>query len=626
MSGITGIYFLDQRYVTSEQISRMTDTLEHRGPDGRDVWFDHSTGLGHRMLFTTPESLHEQLPLVVDQGSLVITADARIDNRDELISALGIDLRSGQTITDSALILVAYQTWGQRCPEYLLGDFVFAIWDQRNRTLFMARDHFGVKPIYYYRSPRLFAFASEIKALLTLEEVPHKLNEVRVGDYLVPLFEDKEITFYEEILRLPPASCMTISLEGIRQWVYWSLDPSNDIRLHSDEEYAEAFREIFTEAVRCRLRSAYPIGSLLSGGLDSSSIACTARKLIDQNGSQPLHTFSAIFDDVPECDEREFIHAVLDQGGCEPHFLHADQLSPLTDYKRMFWHQDEAFYAPNLFINWGLFGEAKQQGIRVIFDGIDGDTIVSHGFTRLTELMRAGRWIALYKEVRALSKNFNSPYWRILRRFGFKPLMPNFVRLAWRVLRRQDDPNPSIRRDFAECISLDERIKKQKNNDLQPPQKEKEAHYRSITRGIHQFAFELADRTSAAFNLEVRYPFFDRRVVDFCLALPSKQKLYQGWSRMILRRSMEGILPEMVRWRGGKSNLSANFSRGLRFDNKNYLDRVIVGEQSKIFEYIDTDVLRGIYQQYLSDPKRTDEFVIWKAISLALWLDHSGFT
>ncbi len=188
-------------------------------------------------------------------------------------------------VTDAELILRAYKRWGERSPEHLLGDFAFAIRDAHRDVLFCARDHFGVKPFYYHHAPgRLFCFASEIKGLLALAEVPRRLNETRVADYLVPLLEDKVITFYEEIVRLPPAHRMTVSRDGVRIEEYWALDPTREIRMKSGEEYAEAFREIFTEAVHCRLRSAFPVGSMLSGGLDSSSIVCVARKLIAKNG------------------------------------------------------------------------------------------------------------------------------------------------------------------------------------------------------------------------------------------------------------------------------------------------------------------------------------------------------
>ena len=358
MSGIVGIYFLDGRPVDRMVLERMTESIAHRGPDRAGMWNRGSVGLGHRMLWTTPESLHEQLPLVNpvrlgsrvglssygvnERGKLILTADARIDNREELMAALDLTGDPEREISDSELILSAYERWGECCSEKLLGDFAFAIWDGRRQHLFLARDHFGVKPIYYYRSSRVFVFASEIKALLCVPEVPRRLNEARVADYLVPMMDDRVVTFYKEIFRLPPGHSMIVGREEVPARPYWALDPSHEVRYRSDGEYAEAFCQLFTEAVRCRLRSAFPVGSMLSGGLDSSSVVCMARALLRENGNQRLHSFSAIFEDVPECDERPFINAILAQGGLEPHFVHADRISPLADLDRVFHHEEEA--------------------------------------------------------------------------------------------------------------------------------------------------------------------------------------------------------------------------------------------------------------------------------------------
>ena len=250
MSGIVGTYRLDGEPIDPDNLKQMTDILAHRGPDGSDVWISESVGLGHRMLWTTPESLLEKLPFADESEQFVITSHARIDNREELISKLNLNKYPTEKITDSQLILEAYKKWDEECPEYLLGDFAFVIWDKRKKILFCARDHFGVKPFYYYyQANNFFAFGSEIKALLCLPQVPEKLNEVRIGDFLALMMEDKTITTYKDILRLPPAHSMVVSQSGINLRCYWELDPNREIKMDSDEAYAEEFRKIFTEAV-----------------------------------------------------------------------------------------------------------------------------------------------------------------------------------------------------------------------------------------------------------------------------------------------------------------------------------------------------------------------------------------
>src|SRR2546425_255849 len=560
MSAIAGIVRLDGAPADRANLDRMLERLAHRGPDGHGLHIADSCGLGHRMLWTTPESLHERLPLTDATGELTLTADARIDNREELCSLLS----APSTVTDAELILQAYARWGERCPEHLLGDFAFALWDARRRLLFCGRDHFGVKPFYYHHRPgRLFAFASEIKGLLVLSEVPRRLNETRVADYLVPLLEDKEITFYEEIVRLPPAHRMVVTREGVRMEQYWAVDPEREIRMKSDGEYAEAFREIFTEAVRCRLRSAFPVGSMLSGGLDSSSIVCVARKLLADDGGGKLHTFSAIFPDVPECDEREYIEAVIAGGGVEAHYVRGDLIGPLHSLEQLLHHEDEAFYSPNLYLYWALYDSASQHGIRIILDGFDGDTTVSHGIAHLTDLASSGRWPTLTREVFGLARRFGRSPWRILLAHVVRPLAPNWVRRSWRVLRMgrglvEATPD-GLNTHFANRMSLLQRMRALQAQRARGPRTARQDHWQRLTWGVFPFALEVADRAAAAHGVAPCYPFFDRRIAEFCLALPPEQKLRGGWTRVVMRRALAHLVPNQVQWRGGEAGPSPEF-------------------------------------------------------------------
>jgi asparagine synthase (glutamine-hydrolysing) len=636
MSGIVGLWRLEGQPVARTELVRMAESLAHRGPDGGGAWNDGCVGLAHQMLRTTPESFRECLPLASATGDLVLTADARIDNREELIAGLGLPDRPSEEISDGGLILGAYEKWGEDCPEKLLGDFAFAIWDGRRRTLFCARDHVGVKPFYYYGSPRVFAFASEIKALLSLGAVPRQLNEVRVADHLVGSFADRTITFYRDIFRLPAAHSMTVTAGAIRIRPYWSLDPSREFRLRSDQEYAEAFREIFMSAVRCRLRSAFPAGSLLSGGLDSSSIVCAARALMGGRKTS-LHTFSAIFPDLPEADlrridERKFVQAVLAKGGLAPHYVRADRLSPLADLDRVLWHQDEAVLAPNLYLHWALYGAARQHGVRVLLDGIDGDTTVSHGLEYLADLAGTGRWKMLVTEATALSANSPSSFFsprRILWEYGFKPLVPEAVAQLWRFARRPTRAHWAawavINPTFARRVGMAERARALRGNGSAGGRLSRQVHWHGLTSGLIPAALEMADRASAAFSLEARYPFFDRRLMEFCLALPADQKLSGGWTRVTMRRAMADILPEAVRWRAGKATLAPNFCRRLLEADRPLLDDVILKDPRAIEEYVDIAALRAAYDRYRSQPLAEDgALCVYGAVTMGVWLQQTG--
>ena len=633
MSGIVGVYYLDGRPVCRTDLERMSLTLAHRGRDGAGLWTEGSVGFGHRLLWTTPESVNERLPVTSTNGDIVLTADARIDNRDELIDSLGLTNHASQEITDSELILAAYEKWGEQSPKQLLGDFAFSLWDRRRHRLFCARDPVGVKPFYYYQSSHSFVFASEIKALFCLREVPRRLNEVRVADHLVESFADQTNTFYRDIFRLPAGHSMTINPGAKRVRPYWTFDPKREVLLRSSEEYAEAFRGLFTEAVRCRLRSAFRVGSTLSGGLDSSSIVCTARKLLSEKGQQHLHTFSAVFPSLPETDlrkidERPFIDAVVAMGGVEPHYVHADLLSPLTDIDQVHWHEDEAILAPNLYMHWALYKAALSERVRIFLDGIDGDTTVSHGLEYLAELARTGRWGTLAKEATALSGKVSASFTprRIIWEYGFRPLMPDSAVQIWRWLHGRKQPlwaaNTVISPSFARRIGLEERARALVQKESGPVRTARENHWRGLTSTLIPYALESLDKAAAAFSLEPRYPFFDRRLMEFCLALPPEQKLHQGWTRVVMRRAMAGILPPEVQWRTRKANLSANFKRKLLDYDRSTLEKVILKQPQVIEEYVDVPALQCAYHRYTRHPieREQEALTVYGAVTLACWL------
>jgi asparagine synthase (glutamine-hydrolysing) len=631
MSAIAGLYRTDGQPVNRHEVDRMGSALAHRGPDGTGAWSSGPVALAHGALWTTPEARVERQPLANAAGN-VIVADARLDNRSELIAAFDMTSSAGRGIGDAELILRAYERWGEDCAPKLLGDFAFAIWDDRNQRLFGARDHVGVKPFYYHQAPGAFLFASEIKALLTSPLVPYRLNPLRVADHLVGLLDDQMITFYHDVYRLPAGHILTVSRAGTRIRPYWSLDATREIRLESAEAYAEAFRECFTEAVRCRLRSTDPIGCLLSGGLDSSSIVATARHIRGAAAESRLDTFTAIFPGLPpsdlrRIDERVFVDAVVAQGGLQPHCVRGDLLSPLTDIDRALWHLDEAFAAPNLYLHWALYGAARDRGVRTLLDGIDGDTTVSHGLERLAALARTGRVVTLGRESHALSRRHGAGVGDLLWRFAIQPLVPVSLRQGARRLRRGEPAwatHTLIRPEFAHRMGVAERMEAAEREQGRPARSAREAHGRAMQSGLIPYVLELADKAAAAFGVDPRYPFFDRRLMELCLAMPADQKLLGGWTRSVMRRAMDGLLPEEVRWRPGKASLAPNFGRRLIGNDRNLLAEVILEQPGVIEEYVDVTALRRAYDRYIAQPtSEADALAVYGAVVLGLWLQQA---
>jgi len=649
----------------------MSAILAHRGPDGVGQWHSGPVGLGHRLLKTALDRSDEKHPESNKSSNLVITADARVDNREQLIDILGFTGLTANGITDSQLILAAYEKWGERCPENIIGDFAFAVWDSRSQTFFFARDHFGIRPLYYYQRDDVLVFASEIKALFCLPDVPRQLDELRVGYHLALTVEDKAITFYKGVKLLLPGHSLTFGPEGARLRTFWSLDISKELRLGSDDDYAQAFREIFFEAVRCRLLNAFPVGSTLSGGLDSSAVTCVARDLLVEGCCSDLHTISAIFENTPQCDERTYIDAVLAQGCLRPDYVKVDQASPFSQYERVLEIGDEPFSSPTFYILWRLCQTAQERGIRVLLDGFDGDTAVHHGDSYLAELARSGQWGKFAEEARAIARHENLPAvptlveqyalpylkelakegrWGVFARetgqfakqFGRKTqkvrrhvywqcaLFPLVVEPMWKRWQGRPGNLDNIRKvneimlpGFVRRISLEDHLQALTAHRLVPPRTAREEHCALLTSGLIPYAFELVDKASMAFSIESRHPFSDRRLVEFCLALPASQKLQQGWVRMIVRRALHDTLPEEIVWRGGKTVNSPAVTAGLLKYDAPLLEETIMKNPEPLEEFVDIGALRATYRRYLSNRNQHDEMLIWQAVTLALWLRYS---
>jgi asparagine synthase (glutamine-hydrolysing) len=623
MSAITGIFFRDDSKISAKIIKNMNDMLSHRGPDGCGVWVTDSVGLGHQMLWTTPESLNEKLPFYEEDLGLVITADARIDNRKELSTELNIP--NDNNATDSFFILKAYEKWGEKCPEYLLGDFAFAIWDENEERMFCARDHMGVKPFYYYLDDNIFVFGTEIKSLLKLSNVPKLLNKKKLALFLMNDLLDKETTFYEHIKGLIAAHSITINKFECQINRYWQLDPEKEIIMDSEEEYIQAFIEIFNESVNCRLRSYSEVGFSLSGGIDSSSIVCTAKKIFSKNKNfKPVNTFSFVFDEIPESDERDYIKKIINTKKINSVLVNCDKVSPINEINKILCNQDQPFYSPNMSMHYKFFKKVRESGIRIILSGDGGDEIVSYGQNYIRELAVSLKWKKLMLEIEGRSNNLKMNKYKIIFDKIIFPSIPNYLKKRIRLYLNRHT-NKILNQDF--LYSILERYDENFVNEIHKIEtfNSKEFHYYVINNiSHHSTVFEPVDRVCGANSIESRYPFFDKRLIEFCYAIPTELKLKFGWDRYILRLAMTNILPKEIQWRPDKTDLSPVYKKNLLLNDKR-LEKIISKENINIMEFIDFDELNNDFEKYKSGDNSVNLFNIWLLILSSLWLESTEF-
>ena len=676
MSAVAGLIYLDGRPVEQGTVGGMVEAMTHRGPDRQLVWTEGSAGLGHGMLETTPESLHEHLPWQHEASQCVITADARIDNRDELCSALGLRQDADRVIPDSHLILRAYLKWGDDCVDHLLGALAFAIWDPREQKLFCARDHMGIRPFYYYHQPgQLLAFASEIKALLTLEEVPRRLNEVRIADYLATMYEDKEITEYEEIRRLPPGHVLTIDTSGLQMRKYWELELGPTIQMESDEAYAERFRELMTEAVRCRMRSKKPVATELSGGLDSSFVACLARDAADG----PVYTISSVYPDIPASNESEYISAILDTDDkFIPSWINGERGGFLANLNEVFHYIDEGIFLSGAHhIMWANYKAISKAESRVLLTGVDGDSVVDHGTLYLSELAGKGQWDRFAEEVKHLAQSNTgigdtqeflaelASEQKIIDRYGRPSLRQAILDLRYihffKAVQSLSKQLPvtmhkllrSFAGDFARSIiggtaygrirghasltgdggsqvqieSLDasfakeidyyarhQKIKTNKSSAVRKRQ------CQLLNSGVFTTTLEACNHYTSAHSIEAAHPFMDIRLLEFAVRLPPEQSLSDGTTRAVMRRAMKGIVPDKVRLRRAKADLHPAVMKQINLYDQEILLH-LSQDLGPLHKYANFEQYRELFEERRRlNPKGEWRFTF--LTNLALWLKY----
>lgn len=552
MSAICGLLHRDRSPIAVESFKKQMAALAHFGPDGADLWTQTEVGLGYLHMQITPESRHEKMPLSVE--NMVITCDARLDNRDELLRRLNIPGDNLDWIPDSQLILSAYQKWGADCPKYLLGDFAFAIWNPSEHSMFCARDPIGIRPFYYHLAASRFIFASDVRGVIANPDVPSDLCKLALAMHLRDLtFTDPELTFLEHVRKLPPAHFLTISQEGFTLRRYWHPLDCPDIHLSDETEYAEMLRDLLQQAVICRTRTVYPVGAHLSGGLDSSAIAVMAARHLRERGQQ-LITFNWLHEpepgDDPNAPEFAFARLVSLQEEIPNHHI---QLSVDEVYRQLI--QDICLHqAYNFWYEPVVQEAAHRQGIRILLSGWGGDELVSSaGRGYYAELFRKLRWGSLISALQSfgIAKFRQHPIQSVrgvlsfLYRRVFLPSLPDWlyarIDREWLAPMWADCAAPEMAAFIREHPPLPRRVLRERvgvrNN---------QAYFLltgSITQRIEAWA------SSGAFRqISYSYPLLDQRLVAFSLGMPPDLFVKGKFGRYLFRRAFEGILPDEICW------------------------------------------------------------------------------
>ncbi|MDP4186425.1 MAG: asparagine synthase-related protein [Bacteroidota bacterium] len=614
MSAIYGIVHLSESPVEKDDLERMQKGMAYWGPNGAYTWQEGQASLGQLMMCATPESLLEKYPLFDESGNLVLMAAARIDNRQELFEQFSISTSDRRQVTDSLLILKAYQKWGKDCVLHLVGDWAFAIWDRLQKKLFLARDHHGNTGMFYYYAPGFFVFSSALKGILSLPRVPKEPNPFRIAQILVSWQEQDNQTSYQNIFHLPPAHFLEISEHSKPKLTqYWDINNIQLLNFRNDSDYVDAFLEIYREAVHCRLRTIRKAGLTLSGGLDSGSVTALASEDYKKYGidckipaftSVPLVETSQWISPRLFGDEQKLAKATAGFcGNIDLQFIKAEQTSPLEGIEKMIELRDEPSHAAgNHFWIVALMAEAQKQGIDVLLTGQGGNGTVS---------WPTGNNLSTGKLSDARLDDFR--HLKTIKSKILKPMVPVPVLEFYHLLKHGHNPwlaYSAISTAFAQDIQLGKLMKEMKHDPnfaINPFTRE--AHRQIINPGCSQLG-TIWQSNSAGFSIEVRDPTLDRRLIEFCFAVPDDQYVRNGKGRMLLRRAMKGYMPEEVLWNERRGRQAADI--GYRVQ-QNYRELSAVLEQFEKSELV---------SYYLNVPKMK---TILESVKSRVTKENTGF-
>ena len=555
MCGIAGILSNNFNLTETHRLVNMTNALAHRGPDGEGYWrnAEGTVAFGHRRLAVIDLSSSAAQPFnYLTRYTLVFNGE--IYNYRELKVTLAQKGYSFKTESDTEVLVAAYDCWQTECLHQLDGMFAFAIWDEVNQELFLARDRFGEKPLFYTYKEDQFLFASECKALWAAG-IPREWNHLMLLNYLsnghTQNALDNSITFFKDIEQIPPGhyGILKLKQQHFSVHMYWDLDKQTTVKM-SEEEATEQFLYLFKQSIIRRLRSDVPVGSSLSGGLDSSSIVAMIDEVVNDNASSfTRHAFTAIFPGF-EKNEKHYAEKVASQFGLHQHLVEPTLDGLMEDWDRLCYYQEQPFGSASVYAQFKVMELAAKEKVTVLIDGQGADETLA-GYNRYVHWYLQEQ-VARFRYGFAMQERIRLQQNKIPFHWGF----PNYMAALFPVVanaaleereRKKILIHPHLNSDYVHA-NYDKyysvyKPPVSKLNDI--------LYFNTMQQGLGEL-LHYADRNSMAFGRELRLPFLSHELVEFIFSLPSHYKVHYGFTKWILRNAMKDRLPEDIVWRTDK--------------------------------------------------------------------------
>jgi len=610
MCGIAGIISFRsslEEIRATELVRNMCSLQKHRGPDDDALYSDNNVSIGMTRLAIL--DLRKGLyPLSNENKNLYLFYNGEVYNYPELLSELTASGHHYSSMTDGEVIVHGFEQWGPGCFTKLNGMWAFAIWDSKEQKLVLARDHFGIKPLYYYIDENLLAFSSEIRALLSLPFIRRRPNENCIFNYLVDgRLDHTEETFFASINQLLPGYCATAKPDGsFEKFRYWEMPRVCETLNDDMGEATKRVRELFIDAVRIRLRSDVPVGTCLSGGLDSSAIVSVVNELNEEDKKsvgRRLQGFSACFPGE-SVDETRFINTEVQATKTDGHIVSPTALELWRDLTELVRTQEEPVGGSSQYAGWRVMQMAKAHHVPVLLNGQGADEIFAGyleylGFY-IKDLLRRRKIIAVFKETFS-SLDLTARMFPLLFTYNRK-----INRIIWRCL------NPEFSAKLAKDLSI-------RRVDLASslPQMLRS----DVTQYILPSLLRYEDRNSMHFSIEVRLPFLDPRLVEYAASLPVSFKIRHGWTKRIFREAMRGILPEEIRSRRGKIRFETPQRRWFIAELADKIEELLSTDM-RASKYVERSEVLELFRSARKKKKlsRLDAEFLWRCINLEIWL------
>lgn len=625
MSAILALWRRDGAPVDKDTVEPMLAASGQRAVNGQQIWCKGSIALAHQHFWVTPEEQGERQPLVWHGGRHAIAFDGRLDNRSELIRALGVESPAAHPLSDAALTLHAYVRWQEASAERLLGDFAFTIWDEACDHLFIVRDPLGVRTVCFYCDHRLCVVASTAAQILAHPALRFRLNRGKIAEYLVRYRRNQDEAYYEGIFQCAPAHCVLVGPTNVRKWRYWSPDLTRRVRYRHEQEYAEEFRAHFTEAVRARLRFAGQAGVTLSGGMDSTSVAAEVHGELAAQGRLPgqgLRTYSFVFDRVPECDERRYSRSLVAMYDLNDSYLVADDVPILSGATIPFLSPDNIVYIGTTPLFWHLMRQMREDGCTVMLGGGFGDGLFERQPYWALDLLLDGRWGELFSAT--VRKEAGWGAWVGVG----KALLKRRIPPAWLAQRQRKAQRAfwvetGVTPELIDSTDLEARVRRREVS--RPPGRPGQfEHLQMVTWDYYGPLMAAVADGANSLGLEFWEPFRDRRLVEYALALPAYEqgRPRQGQTKRVLRAAMATRLPASVLARPDKTFFDPWVEARFWQREWSSVRHVLQAPRVVADGYVRQEWLAQRLAAQERSPHR-DRF-LWDCLMLELWLQRFG--